>query len=364
MDIVTVVGARPNMMKVAPLLEAFKRHPEVRARLVHTGQHYDAVMSDIFFAEFGLPSPDAHLGVGSGTHAEQTARTMLAFEPLMRDSRPGLVVVVGDVNATVACALVTAKLGIPLAHVEAGLRSFDRTMPEEVNRVITDQLADYCFTPSADADANLAREGIPAARIFLVGNIMVDTLLRFRHAALGREAPQRFGLTPGNYAVLTLHRPSNVDDQATLAGIAGALIAIQDRLPIAFPVHPRTRARLQQFGLWERLAAQPGMRLLEPLGYLDMIGLLAQARLALTDSGGVQEETTILGVPCLTLRPNTERPVTATIGTNRVIGSAPERVIAEVARILAGDVPRSAVPPLWDGHTAERIAAILVGSGV
>jgi UDP-N-acetylglucosamine 2-epimerase (non-hydrolysing) len=361
MEIVTVVGARPNMMKVGPLLEAFKQQPRLRARLVHTGQHYDAAMSDVFFAEFGLPSPDAHLGIGSGTHTEQTARTMLAFEPVLRDMRPDLVLVVGDVNATIACALVAAKLGVALAHVEAGLRSFDWTMPEEINRVLTDRLADYCFTPSADADAHLLGEGIPAARIFCVGNIMADSLLRFRAIALRHDAPRRFGLVPGEYAVLTLHRPSNVDQPATLAGLVAALIAIQQQLPIAFPVHPRTRERLQRFGLWERLAAQPGMRLLEPLGYLDTIGLLAEARLALTDSGGVQEETTLLGVPCLTLRANTERPVTVTVGTNRVIGNQPQRVVAEVGRIVMGDRPAGDIPPLWDGHTAERIAAILAG---
>jgi len=272
--------------------------------------------------------------------------------------------VVGDVNATIACALVAAKRGVALAHVEAGLRSFDWTMPEEINRVLTDRLADYCFTPSTDADAQLLREGIPAARIFCVGNIMADSLLRFRAIALRHDAPQRFGLTPGEYAVLTLHRPSNVDQQPTLAGLVAALLAIQHQLPIVFPVHPRTRERLQHFGLWDGLAAQPGMRLLEPLGYLDTIGLLAEARLALTDSGGVQEETTLLGVPCLTLRPNTERPVTVTVGTNRVIGNEPQRVVAEVGRILMGDRPDGDIPPLWDGHTAERIAAILAGSSL
>jgi UDP-N-acetylglucosamine 2-epimerase (non-hydrolysing) len=361
MEILTVVGARPNMMKVAPLLEAFKQHANLHARLVHTGQHYDAAMSDVFFAEFGLPPPDAHLGIGSGTHTEQTARTMLAFEPVLRDLRPDLVLVVGDVNATIACALVAAKRGVALAHVEAGLRSFDWTMPEEINRVLTDRLADYCFTPSADADAHLRDEGIPAARVFCVGNIMADSLLRFRAIALRHDAPQRFGLVPGEYAVLTLHRPSNVDEQPVLAGLVAALVAIQQQLPIAFPVHPRTRERLQRFGLWELLAAQPGMRLLEPLGYLDTIGLLAEARLALTDSGGVQEETTLLGVPCLTLRANTERPVTVTVGTNRVIGNEPQRVVAEVGRIVMGDRPTGDIPPLWDGHTAERIAAILAG---
>lgn len=361
MDILTVVGARPNMMKVAPLLDAFKRRPDVRARLVHTGQHYDAAMSDIFFDEFGLPPPDAHLGVGSGTHAEQTARTMLAFEPALRELRPDLVVVVGDINATLACALVASKLGVALAHVEAGLRSFDRTMPEEINRTLTDQIADYCFTPSADADANLAREGVPPERIFCVGNIMADTLLRFRAEALRRAAPRRLGLDPGEYAVLTLHRPANVDDPRALDGLASALIAIQARLPVVFPVHPRTRERLRAAGLLDRLAALPGLRLLGPLGYLDMIGLLAEARLALTDSGGVQEETTLLGVPCLTLRENTERPITAQIGTNRVIGSDPQRVLAETERILDGDAPRGRIPPLWDGRTAERIAAILTG---
>jgi UDP-N-acetylglucosamine 2-epimerase (non-hydrolysing) len=359
MEILIVVGARPNLMKVAPLIEAFKHYPHLRARLVHTGQHYDAAMSDIFFAELGLPAPDAHLGTGSGTHAEQTARTMLAFEPVLRELRPDLVVVVGDVNATIACALVAAKLAVPLAHVEAGLRAFDRTMPEEINRTLTDQLADLCFTPSADADENLRREGIPETRIFRVGNIMVDTLMRFRDAAMRRAAPRRLGLAPGGYAMLTLHRPSNVDAAPALGGLVAALAAIQEWLPIGFPVHPRTRERLREFGLWERLAALPGVRLLDPLGYLDTLGLLAQARLVLTDSGGVQEETTVLGVPCLTLRPNTERPATVTSGTNRVIGNDPGRVVAEVDRILRGDQPRGAIPPLWDGRTAERIAAIL-----
>jgi UDP-N-acetylglucosamine 2-epimerase (non-hydrolysing) len=357
-DIVLAVGARPNFMKAAPLLEALRR-AGCRVRLVHTGQHYDQEMSDVFFRDLGMPAPDVSLGVGSGTHAEQTGQIMVAFETVLLEARPDLVVVVGDVNSTLACALVAAKLGIPLAHVEAGLRSFDRTMPEEVNRVAVDALADLLFTPSPDADENLAREGVPPERIHRVGNIMVDTLLahlpRARH--LGMAA--RLGLGRRRYGVVTLHRPSNVDEPARLRDVVEALCAIAADVPLAFPAHPRTAQHLRAAGLDRDLAARPALCVLPALSYLEFLGLLDDAAFAITDSGGVQEETTVLGVPCLTLRNTTERPVTVTVGTNTVVGTDPAALRSHVGRILAGAGKTGGVPAQWDGRTAERIAAVL-----
>ena len=354
-----VAGARPNFVKISPVIRALKNVSGVGVVLVHTGQHYDYGMSASFFEELALPEPDIYLGVGSGNHGEQTGRILAAFEEVVLGESPAGVVVVGDVNSTLACALAAAKCCVPVAHVEAGLRSFDRTMPEEINRVLTDAVADYLFTPSADADENLRREGAPEDRIFRVGNVMIDSLREYEGAARDRDVAGRLGLKSGPYAVCTVHRPSNVDDESTLGTILRILEVLQQECPVVFPLHPRTRMRLESFGLGDILLGRKNLRLIEPLGYLDFIGLMATAALVLTDSGGVQEETTALGVPCLTLRECTERPVTVTMGTNAVVGIDPERVLGAAHRALAGDWPRGILPEGWDGHAADRIAAIL-----
>lgn len=359
MHILNVVGARPNMMKIAPLVEEMRRFPDIHQTLVHTGQHYGDKMSQIFFNELDIPQPDIYLGVASGSHAEQTARVMLPFEEVLLDERPDVVVVVGDVNSTLACAVTAAKLWVPVAHVEAGLRSFDRKMPEEINRIVTDALSDLLFTTSRNAGGNLRREGVPDEKIFFVGNVMIDTLMRHRAHAEALHSPSKFGLEPQGYALLTLHRPSNVDVPEVFAGILDALATIQRDIPILFPAHPRTVKRIEEFGFQERLTASPDLYIVEPLGYLEFLDLMMHARLVLTDSGGIQEETTILGVPCLTLRDNTERPVTVTEGTNLVIGTDPTRIVEETQRILAGDAPSGRVPELWDGRAAKRIVNIL-----
>ncbi len=359
MRVLNVVGARPNLMKIAPLVEEMRRYPDIRQRLLHTGQHYDEAMSQVFFDELGIPRPDLYLGVGSGSHAAQTARVMVGFEQVLLEERPDAVVVVGDVNSTLACAITAAKVGVPLAHVEAGLRSFDRRMPEEINRIVTDALSDLLFTTSRDAGENLQREGIPAEKVFFVGNVMIDTLLKHRERARTLGTPARLGLQPGRYALLTLHRPSNVDDPAVFSGILDALAEIQRDLPILFPIHPRTAGRLREFGLEGRLLMAPDLRLVEPLGYLEFLDLMMHARAVLTDSGGIQEETTILGIPCLTLRENTERPVTITEGTNTLVGNDPVRIVDGVRRILAGESKAGRVPELWDGHAGRRIVEIL-----
>jgi UDP-N-acetylglucosamine 2-epimerase (non-hydrolysing) len=347
-----VVGARPNFMKTAPLMAALARRGADQ-RLVHTGQHFDEKMSGVFFEELGLPRPDADLGVGSGPHGEQTARTMIALERFIgsMSPRPSMVVVPGDVNSTLAAALVAAKLRVPVAHLEAGLRSFDRAMPEEVNRVVTDHVADLLLTPSPDADQNLEREGL-ARRAVLVGNLMIDTLRAHLPRARELGAPRAMGLEPRRYAVVTLHRPSNVDDPATLLRILGALGRIARELPVVFPVHPRTRARLAGADL---AAAAAPLRLVEPQGYLDFLSLTSAARLVLTDSGGLQEESTALGVPCLTLRENTERPITVSEGTNEVVGTDPERIVSAALRALHDPRPPRC-PALWDGHAGDRAA--------
>lgn len=359
LTIVSVVGGRPNFVKIAPLMEAMAVDPALRRVLVHTGQHYDHEMSRAFFEDLEIPEPDFFLGVGSGSHAQQTAKVMIEFEKVAEAVRPDLVVVVGDLNSTLACALVAAKLLIPVAHVEAGLRSFDPAMPEEINRTLTDHVSAYLFTPSADADNNLVHEGIPAARIFRVGNVMIDTLRKYSPRARARQAAAALNLAPRTYAVLTLHRPSNVDDPAAFGRILDGLEAILPRCPVVFPVHPRTRRRLAEFGLEARLERLGNLRLCAPLGYLAFVSLLMEARFVMTDSGGIQEETTALGVPCLTLRENTERPITAELGTNRVIGTQPDRIAAEGARLLDGAEHRGQIPPLWDGQTARRIVEIL-----
>ena len=354
-EIVCVVGARPNFMKMAPILDALRAHPEIRPFLVHTGQHYDEEMSRVFFEELGLPRPDRDLEVGSDSHGRQTGKIMVAFDGLLdgRDTR--MVVVVGDVNSTVACSLVAVKRGIPVAHVEAGLRSRDRSMPEEINRLVTDAISDLLFATSPDAIDNLRAEGVPDAKIHLVGNPMIDSIHRHRDAARARNVPARFGLTQRRYGLVTLHRPSNVDDPATLAGILESLQKLAQRVPILFPVHPRTRARIRSLGF----EPQAGLALKEPLGYLDFLGLMDQACFVLTDSGGIQEETAALGVPCLTLRANTERPITLTEGTNRLLGTDPRAIVPAATALLDGDAPAPRCPALWDGHAGQRIAKVL-----
>ena len=357
-EILLVAGARPNFMKVAPLLEVLRRRGKLPCALVHTGQHYDPGMSDVFFHELGMPMPDVHLGVGSDSHARQTARIMTSFEAVVVERHPGAVLVVGDVNSTVACALVCAKMGIQVIHVEAGLRSGDRTMPEEINRLVTDQLSDFLFTPSEDAAPNLLREGIDPAKIHFVGNVMIDTLLRHLPLADQSTVLERLGLAPRGYVALTLHRPSNVDDAGSLGRLLEGLSRLPADLPIAFPVHPRTRERLAAMG-----AALPAsLLLMDPLGYLDFMKLVKEARFVLTDSGGIQEETTVLGIPCLTLRSNTERPVTVTEGTNILVGSDMNRMLEEAARILAGHAKQGGIPRYWDGRASERIADVLESS--
>jgi UDP-N-acetylglucosamine 2-epimerase (non-hydrolysing) len=361
MRILHVVGARPNFMKVAPVMAAMGRRPgEFVHLLVHTGQHYDRQMSSVFFDELGLPHPDVDLNVGSADHAEQTARVMVAFEPVVADWRPDWVVVVGDVNSTLACALVCAKLRVRVAHLEAGLRSYDRTMPEEVNRVVTDHIADLLLTPSADADANLLREGLAAEKIAFVGNVMIDTLVRLLPQARSRSVAARLGLEPGRFVLVTMHRPANVDDLAALRDIVTALGTLAADVPVVFPVHPRTRRGIDT--VLEGSPA-PGLRLLEPLGYLDFLSLTDTAGVVVTDSGGVQEETTYLGVPCLTVRPNTERPVTIELGTNRLVERSPEALVAAVReRLREPRTTSHALPPLWDGATAPRVADALLAA--
>jgi len=356
-----VVGARPNFMKVAPVMRGMAaREGRFEQRLVHTGQHYDAAMSQVFFDELGITPPDDNLEVGSGSHAAQTAEIMLRFEPVIEAFRPDWLVVVGDVNSTMAATLVAAKIGVRTAHVEAGLRSFDRGMPEEINRLVTDALADLLLTPSPDADLNLRNEGVPESRIRQVGNVMIDTLAANLERARERQAPRRFGLEPRRYVYVTLHRPSNVDTHESLAAIASCLLDVSRRAPVVFPVHPRTRQRLHDFGLLESLASARSVKLIEPVGYLDSIGLAEAAACVLTDSGGLQEETTFLRVPCLTLRPNTERPITISEGSNRLTTLAALRgdLEAALARRAAGE--EFPCPALWDGKASERVADALL----
>ena len=355
-DLLVVVGARPNFMKAASVLAA-ARAAGLSTRVVHTGQHYDRELSKVFFEELELPEPDVSLGVGSGTHAAQTARIMLEFEGELERIRPQIVVVVGDVNSTLACALVAIKERYPVAHVEAGLRCYDPWMPEEINRRLTDHLATHLFTTSRDANENLDREGIPAHRIHLVGNTMIDTLLRFRDAARERMTPERLGVD--RYAVLTLHRPDNVDSYDELERIMDTIRAVGAEVPVVFPIHPRTRVGLTDTPLERALEEDPGILVCEPLGYLDFLCLLDRASLVLTDSGGIQEETTVLGVPCVTLRESTERPVTVTSGTNVVVGTDPDAILRAARAALARDPVDARVPELWDGHAGERVVAAL-----
>jgi UDP-N-acetylglucosamine 2-epimerase (non-hydrolysing) len=349
-----VVGARPNFMKMAPLLEEIRRRPGVAARLIHTGQHYSPEMSATFFDELDIPAPDVNLDVGSGSHTVQTAGVMLKLEPEFLDHRPDIALVVGDVNSTAAAALVAAKLGIPVAHVEAGLRSFDRRMPEEINRLVTDALSNYLFASEPSGVTNLRAEGVPKEKIFLVGNVMIDTLLKFRTKAAKTGVLERLGLKPGAYCVATLHRPSNVDDIGHLTELVKLLSGLSRRLPVVFPMHPRTRQRLEA-----ALIPTDSLILSPPLGYLEFLRLTSEARLVLTDSGGIQEETTILNVPCLTLRENTERPITIQQGTNRLVGSDPRRILQAAFETLDAPPPATKPPDLWDGRASARILDIL-----
>ena len=353
--VLALVGARPNFMKIAPLLRELRSRERFETTLVHTGQHYDAAMSADFFRDLGIPEPDVNLAVGSGSHAAQTAQVLVGVEDLLVEQRPEALLLVGDVNSTVAASLAAAKLLIPIAHVEAGLRSGDRSMPEEINRLVTDTLSTWCFTTEPAGDANLRREGIAEEKIHQVGNVMIDTLRANQARANELDTLERLGLEAGGYALLTLHRPSNVDDRATLSGLVEVLEEIHRELPVVFPVHPRTSAAIRDL----LGGKEPALRLLEPQGYLDFLRLMSQAKFVLTDSGGIQEETTALGVPCLTMRDNTERPITIEEGTNILVGSHPDVVRDAARKILDGKAKTGRVPELWDGRASVRIADIL-----
>jgi len=364
LKILNVVGARPNFMKMAPIIEAIKRYPAlIEQQLLHTGQHYDEKMSQSFFVDLGMPRPDIDLGVGSGSHAEQTAKIMVGFEAVCLREKPDLVIVVGDVNSTMACTITAKKLGIRVAHVEAGLRSRDMSMPEEINRLCTDVLCDYLFTTDYLADQNLVAEGIDRGKIFFVGNVMIDTLLKHKEMAAGLDLSQKLGVKPREYATLTLHRPANVDDPLILEGILEAIAQIGRDLPVIFPIHPRTRKMTQQFGL-ERYfntgEKVKGLWTTEPLGYLEFLHLNMNARLVLTDSGGLQEETTVLGVPCITLRSNTERPITCKKGTNILAGNKKEDILRCAEQVLTTEIVSGQVPEKWDGKAAQRIVEALL----
>ena len=364
LKIINIVGARPNFMKMAPIIEAMNHYPDqIEHLLVHTGQHYDKKMSQSFFVDLGMPRPDINLEVGSGSHAEQTAKIMIAFEKVCLRESPDLVIVVGDVNSTMACTITAKKLGIKVAHVEAGLRSRDMTMPEEINRLCTDVLCDYLFTTDHFANENLAAEGVADEKVFFVGNVMIDTLLKHRVIAEKSGFGEKLGVQPGGYATLTMHRPGNVDDKQTLQGILEALQEISLRVPIIFPIHPRTRKMAEQFGLSHFFNSGnkiEGVWITEPLGYLEFLNLNMNAKLVLTDSGGLQEETTVLGVPCITMRPNTERPITCEVGSNIMVGNSKEQILLEAFKILDGEAPEGEIPEKWDGKAAGRIVEILL----
>lgn len=360
MKIINVVGARPNFMKIAPIIKAFKASNVIEPLLIHTGQHYDEKMSDLFFHQLNIPEPDINLEIGSASHTVQTAEIMKAFEPVVLYHRPDAVLVVGDVNSTIACGLVAVKMDIKLIHIEAGLRSFDHTMPEEINRILTDSISDFLFCTEQSGMDNLLNEGIPEEKIFLVGNVMIDTLLNNKAKANKSNILDRLNLNGEDFAALTLHRPNNVDNPAVFNRILDALEVIQNEIPIIFPIHPRTRRNLTSFNLGVRFKQLPNVHLIEPLGYLDFLKITSSARLVLTDSGGIQEETTILKVPCLTLRENTERPVTVEIGSNQIVGTNPDKIIQAYRKTINSRWSEPRTPPLWDGHAAERIAKILI----
>jgi UDP-N-acetylglucosamine 2-epimerase (non-hydrolysing) len=366
MKILSVVGARPNFMKIAPLIREIRKHDDMQSCLVHTGQHYDVKMAGAFFDDLQIPVPDVCLEVGSGSHAFQTAEVMKRLEPILEGERPDMVIVVGDVNSTMAAALTAVKLHIPVAHVEAGLRSFDRSMPEEINRVVTDAVSELLFVTEESGARNLAADGVAREKIFFVGNVMIDSLEASRKLWTNSDVLDRLRLKKGRYGVVTLHRPSNVDNIVVLKGLVKALAEVARTCPIVFPIHPRTKKVLESLEECKSLMAsgrtvpgQGGILCMDPIGYLDFMCLVSNAKLVLTDSGGIQEETTVLGIPCLTLRDNTERPVTVTHGTNRVIGSSPDRVISEAMKAIDSASCATASPPLWDGHASERIVAII-----
>lgn len=397
MKVIQVVGARPNFMKVAPLHRAIQALTGWTSKIVHTGQHFDAKMSDVFFTQLELPKPDYFLGIGGGSHTEVTAHIMLAFEKIVADEKPDLIIVVGDVTSTLACTLVAIKMGIPLAHVEAGLRSFDRSMPEELNRLLTDSVANYLFVTEESGLTHLKNEGVPDEKVFFSGNVMIDSLVRYQEKAKNSTILADLGLSPSasglqtpasglqthasglqtsasglptpasglqtsDYIVMTMHRPANVDTEKGLISILELMELSAQKTNIVFPIHPRTRAHMDKFGLTKRMEAVPNLILTEPLGYLEFIQLMSHAKAILTDSGGIQEETTYLGIPCLTFRDSTERPVTVTLGTNQLLADLdPQKTYQALEKILAGQVKKGSIPPLWDGHAAERIAHTLHG---
>ncbi len=360
MKIFNVVGARPNFMKIAPIHRRMQSNANgLSPFLVHTGQHYDERMSKFFFNDLELPQPDVYLGVGSGSHAEQTARIMVEFEKICVDQKPDVVLVVGDVNSTMACSIVASKLWIPVAHVEAGLRSFDRQMPEEINRLVTDALADYLFLTEKSGEINLLKEGVPAEKMHFVGNVMIDSLINFTEKAQNSDVLERLHLKPNHFVLVTLHRPSNVDDPKAFTRILDAFEEIQKDIPIIFPIHPRAQKNLENFGLNERVKTMKNLVLLPPMGYLDFIRLEMDCTFVVTDSGGLQEETTYLGKPCLTVRKNTERPITAEIGTNEIVGTDTEKIVSSAQKILSGQWKSGQIPKYWDGRAAERIVKVL-----
>lgn len=360
--IMNVVGARPNFMKIAPIVRAMKKYSNLQNILVHTGQHYDERMSKLFFDDLQMPKPDVYLNVGSASHAVQTAKIMVEFEKVLLKEKPDLVVVVGDVNSTVACSLVAVKMGIKVAHVEAGLRSFDRSMPEEINRLLTDAISDFLFVTEQSGLDNLKKEGIPAEKVHFVGHVMIDSLIHFAEKA--KESTIRNELNPDHqdYALVTLHRPSNVDSKENFVNLLNAFEDIEKQIKIVFPIHPRSRKMIDTFGLQDKVAGMKNLQILEPLGYLDFMNLMHNAKFLLTDSGGIQEETTFLGIPCITMRENTERPITVDVGTNILVGSDTELIKKEAKNILDGKAKKGQIPKLWDGKAAERIVKILVDS--
>ncbi len=360
MKVILVAGARPNFMKIAPIWEEMKKYPDnFQPIIVHTGQHYDYEMSRIFFENLNLSQPDIYLGVGSASHAVQTAKIMVKFEKVLLRERPNLILVVGDVNSTFACALTAVKLNILAGHVEAGLRSFDRSMPEEINRLLTDAISDYLFITEESARINLLKEGRPEEKIYFVGNVMIDTLLSNLEKADRSQILSTLSLKPKDYALLTLHRPSNVDSKESFVGILNVLGELQKSIPIVYPIHPRARRRIKEFGLEKRMTKMSHFKIIEPLGYLDFLKLMKESKLVMTDSGGIQEETTVLKIPCLTLRKNTERPITVNIGTNVVVGNNPEKITKGVEGVLEDKRKKGRIPPLWDGKAAQRIVTIL-----
>jgi UDP-N-acetylglucosamine 2-epimerase (non-hydrolysing) len=363
LKIVSVVGARPNFMKIAPILRALKKYPSVRSVLVHTGQHYDANMSDVFFRDLQIQEPDIFLNVGSGTHAKQTADIMTGFENVLEAEKPDMALVVGDVNSTLACSVTASKMNVKVAHVEAGLRSFDRRMPEEINRLVTDALSDYLFTTEKSGNENLLKEGKKPEQIFFTGNVMIDSLVFAQDRIHESTIVKELNLTPHAYALITLHRPSNVDNPESMSKIVNILDKIQQRLPVVFPIHPRSLSKMGSFGLLDRVKAMPQLKLTDPIGYVDFLRLMSEAKVVISDSGGLQEESTYLGVPCLTMRENTERPITIEVGTNTLVGLDEDLIYSNVDRVIAGTYKKGLIPELWDGKAAERIVYILTKLG-